>query len=125
MPVSFSDIVLAYEFVSMGGMGEHRAVLCKQSGKIYYQSECSDLDELPDDELPDDIENDEKYLPIPDKRELNLGKQLALAFAGELLPNDLDDVRRMFSRRGAYAQFKSLLADRRALDRSTTSKRPW
>jgi hypothetical protein len=30
-------------------MGEHRAFLCKQSGKIYWHSELSDsFDELPD-----------------------------------------------------------------------------
>jgi len=116
MPVSFKDILDAFEFVSMGGgLGEHQAVLCKQSGKIYWHSELAELDE-PEDELPDDIEDDEKYLAIPDKRELDLGKPLALDFARQVLPTDFDEIRRMFSRRGAYASFKHLLAQRRALD---------
>jgi hypothetical protein len=75
----------------------------------------SELDE-PEDELPDDIEDGEKYVAIPDKRELDLGKPLALDFAPQVLPGDFDEVRRMFSRRGAYAGFKQLLAERRALD---------
>jgi len=38
------------------------------------------------DALPDDIEGDKKYIAIPDKRELDLGKPLALDFAREFLP---------------------------------------
>ena len=32
MPVSFSDLQLAFEFVSSGGMGENEAYLDRQSG---------------------------------------------------------------------------------------------
>ena len=69
MSVSFSDQQLALEFVSGGGMRENEAYLDRQSGKIYWHSEFGDNDE----ELPDDIDN-EKYISIPDKRELDLGK---------------------------------------------------
>ena len=114
MPVSFKEILDAFDFVSMGG-GEHQAFLCRQSGKIHWHSELSELDE-PEGELPDDIEDDENYLAIPDKRELDLGKPLALDFACQFLPGDFDEVRRMFGRRGAYASFKHLLARKRALE---------
>ena len=93
--VSFSDLQLAFEFVSSGGMGENEAYLDRQSGKIYWHSEFGDNDE----ELPDDID-DEKYISIPDKRELDLGKPLVLDFAREFLPDDYDEVRHIFSRRG-------------------------
>src|SRR5258707_15545043 len=73
MAVSFSDLRLAFEFVSSGGMGENEAYLDRQSGKIYWHSEFGDNDE----ELPNDID-DEKYISIPDKRELDLGKPLVL-----------------------------------------------
>ena len=33
MPVSFSDLQLAFEFVSSGGMGENEAYLDRQSGQ--------------------------------------------------------------------------------------------
>jgi hypothetical protein len=39
MAVSFSDLQLAFEFVSSGGMGENEAYLDRQSGKIYWHSE--------------------------------------------------------------------------------------
>ena len=68
-------------------------------------------------ELPDDIEDDEKYVAIPDKRELGLGKPLVLDFAREFLPNDFDEVRYIFSKKGAYAKFRALLIRRNVLER--------
>ncbi len=115
MPVSFQEIRDAFEFVNIRGLGEQQAFLCIQSGKIYCHSEFSDMDEF-NDELPKDIDNDEKYLAIPDARELDLGKPLAVDFARQVLPEDVDEVRRIFSRKGAYASFKDLLAQRRALE---------
>jgi hypothetical protein len=112
MPVSLKELLGAFEFVSAGGMGEHRAFLCKQSGKIYWHSELSD----DMDELPDDVDDSEKYVQIPNKRELDLGKPLVLDFAGQFLPDDFDEVWQIFSSRGAYARFKDLLDRRGALD---------
>jgi hypothetical protein len=112
MYVSLKDLQEAFEFVSATDTGEHQAFLCKQSGKLYCHSElCDDLDIL-----PEDIDDSEKFLPIPDKKELGLGKPLALDFAREFLPDDFDDVRQFFSRRGAYARFKDLLHRRACLD---------
>jgi hypothetical protein len=48
MPARFSDLLLAFEFVSSGGMGENEAYLDRQSGKIYWRSEFGNNDE----ELP-------------------------------------------------------------------------
>ena len=112
MAVSFSDLRLAFEFVSSGGMGENEAYLDRQSGKIYWHSEVGNNDE----DLPDDID-EEKYISIPEKRELDLGKPLVLEFAREFLPVDDDAVRHIFSRRGAYGRSKDLLVRRGALER--------
>src|SRR6202008_1140743 len=112
MPVSFSDLQLAFEFVSSGGMGENEAYLDRQSGKIYWHSEFGDNGE----ELPDNID-DEKYIPIPDKRELDVGKPLGLDFAREFPREGYDEVRHIFSRRGAYRRYKDLLVRRGALER--------
>jgi hypothetical protein len=112
MAVSFSDLQLAFEFVSSGGMGENEAYLDRQSGKIYWHSEFGNNDE----ELPDDID-EKKYIIIPDKRELDLGKPLVLDFARQFLPDDYDEVSHIFSRRGAYRRYKDLLVRRGALER--------
>jgi hypothetical protein len=115
MPTSFQDILLSFEFVG-NSVGEHQAMLCRRTGKIYWRSEFSDLDEF-NDELPDDIEDEANYVAIPDKRELDLGKPLVLDFAREFLPDDFDEVRWMFSKRGAYKNFRALLIRRNVLDR--------
>ena len=114
MPTRFSDIELSFEFVSSQGVGMNEAFLCRQTGKICWRSDS--LDEL-DEEIPDDIEDEEKYIAIPDKRDLDLGKPLVLDFAREFLPNDFDEVRYIFSKRGAYQKFRALVTRRNVLDR--------
>jgi len=115
MTASFPEILLGYEFVDEGG-GQHEALLCRQTGKVYWRSEASDLEEF-ENELPDDIEDSEKYIAIPDKKELGLGKPLVLDFAREFLPDDFDEVRYIFSKRGAYQKFRALVTRRNVLDR--------
>ncbi|PPQ16903.1 hypothetical protein CV770_24020 [Bradyrhizobium sp. AC87j1] len=117
MPVKFGDIIQAFEFANTNGdMGEFRTFVCRQTGKIYYQTDFLDAAEF-NDELPDDIDDEEKYLAVPDKRELGLGKPLVLDFAREFLRDDFNDIRYFFSKRGAYPKFKSLLARRGAIER--------
>jgi enoyl-CoA hydratase/carnithine racemase len=113
MRVSWLDLEMAFQFVSGGENDEHQAYLCKRTGKLYCHS-----DFLGDDEekLPDDIDDDDKYIGIPHKKELGLGKPLVLDFSRQFLPSDFEQVRQMFKRRGAYARFKDLLVHRRALD---------
>ena len=98
MPVS--DLELAFDFVSSDpALGDHRAFVCRQTGRIYWQSESLGLSDL--EEQPEDIEDEEKYTPVPDKRELGLGKPLVLDFAREFLPDDFHEVRHMFGKRHA------------------------
>jgi hypothetical protein len=115
MPTSFTELIDALEIASLSNFGESQAFVCRQSGKIYCHMDPLYVGEL-DGELPDDIDADEKYVQVPDKQALDLGKPLVLEFAREVLPDDLDDVRDMFRRRGAYSKFKGLLAQRRVLE---------
>jgi len=112
MPVSWNELVLAFEFVGTGSTHENQVFLCKQTGELYWRSDWSD--DL--DQLPDDIDDAEKYIQIPHKRELDLGKPLVFGFVGQFLPDDYDEVQRIFRRKGAYPRFKELLARRGALD---------
>jgi hypothetical protein len=115
VPTSFDQILLGYEFVESGG-GRHDALLCRRTGKIYWRSELSELEGF-ENELPDDVEDDEKYIAIPGKKELGLGKPLVLDFAREFLPDDFDEVRYIFSKRGAYQKFRALVTRRKVLER--------
>jgi hypothetical protein len=117
MPVKFADIQDAFDTINMGGPDEHQALVCRKTGKVYYRySEYSDQAEF-SDELPDDANDEEKYVWILDKRGLDLGKSLVLDFAREVMPNDFEEIREIFSRRGAYQNFKALLARKEARDR--------
>ena len=47
---------------------------------------------------------------------LDLGKSLVFQFVSENLPGDLDQVERIFRKRGAYSRFKDLLERRNLLE---------
>jgi hypothetical protein len=111
MPASFQDIIGGFYFIGLdGGGGE--AFVCRRTGRVYWHSQIVEADTL-----PEDIQEEEKYIRIPDKRRLNLGKQLVLRFTRQYLPEDVDEVEHAFSRKGGYAKFEVLLRRRRALDR--------
>ena len=113
MQISLDDLVDALEFVSAGQPMEHEAYLCVSTGTIHYHTELGD-DEEP---LPDDVWDTAKYIPIPHKNDLGLGKRLAVTFAGRALPDALDEVQDIFRRKGAYGRFKNLLERRDLVQR--------
>jgi hypothetical protein len=114
MPVSFTDLAFAFAFVSSGQPGENQAVLDRRSGRIHCRSEL--LGEMEEEEFPEEID-DERHVEIPHKNELDLGTSLVFDFVREILPDDYDEVREAFRRKGAYGRFKALLARRGAIDR--------
>ena len=111
MAVSFDDIENAFFFVSMDQMFMHNAYLYKETGEIFYTSEMGDSDEL-----PEDIENPEKYISIPHKNELDLGKALVIEFTSEYIPEELEKVNSIFRRKGAYSRYKDLLESKGVLE---------
>jgi hypothetical protein len=103
--VSLHELLLAYEWVSAR---EAAAIDCqvyasRKTGSIYWSGEGID------EELPDDIEDGSLYIALPQRSELDLGRSLALRFVEEHLPQHQEAVHEFFRKRGAYAQFKSLL----------------
>ena len=113
VPVDWTELLNTFEFASLGQPHEHEAVLCRKTGKFLW---LTDLEE--DIEAwPDDADDEEKYLSIPHKKELDLGKPLVIEFARQFLPDEFNEVRRMFDKRGAYARFRDLLLRKKALDR--------
>ena len=63
---------------------------CRRTGKIYWRSEFSYLDEL-NDELLDNVEDGEQYAAIPETRVWSRQANGA-RFTRESLPNDFDEV---------------------------------
>ena len=62
--------------------------------------------------LPDNVDDETRYLEVPNKSELGLGRPLATRFASTYLPDDEDTVWEYFRKRGAYSRFKDLLERR-------------
>jgi len=111
MSITFDSIENAFLYVSMDEQFMNNAYLCKETGKIFYTSEIGDSDEL-----LDDIDDSDKYIEVPHKNVLELGKRLVFEYVSKFLPDDLDRVESIFSRRGAYTRFKDLLEEKGHLD---------
>jgi len=104
MAISFDDIENAFLFVNSDQKYMNKAFLCKETGQIFYISEMVDSDEL-----PEDIDDMDKYISIPHKIDLDLGKTLVIEFTSKNLPEELDRIYSIFRNRGAYARYKDLL----------------
>ncbi|RBP13847.1 hypothetical protein DFR50_111109 [Roseiarcus fermentans] len=112
MPIVFSDLLDAFEFVSAGREYENSARVNRETGEIHWSSEM-DPSLFPQ---PDDVEDDAKYVSVPTARDLDLGRPLVMRFAAERLDRHYDEIDDMFHRKGAYRRFRDLLLRVRALD---------
>ena len=104
-PIRHSELLDAFEWVSAVGPFENSAYVSRESGKIWLVSDFDDAG----DEAPADVEDESLYLTVPSKKELDLGRSLALHFAAEQLPERSTEIRGFFERPSAYGKFKSLL----------------
>jgi hypothetical protein len=103
--VKYYDLDLAFSFVNSGAPMEHSAYISIDSGQIYWVSDLNPIDE----EVPDDLETSDRYIALPHKNELGLGRKLALRFAQQELPDRYLEVEPIFWRKGAYSRFKDVL----------------
>ena len=102
--VKYEELLAAFDFVSFGVPMEHSAHISLDTGTIYWDA---DADE---DELPDDLGESDRYLEVPHKNDLNLGRTLVLRFVAAQLPAQYARVEEFFRHRGAYARVKELLS---------------
>ena len=103
--VSIDDLVAAMNWISAGEAAgvECAAYVSRVSGEVHW------VGEGVDEEPPGDLEDGSLYLAVPPKRDLELGRSVALAFVADQLPHAYDTVRGYFAKRGAYSRFKDLL----------------
>ena len=111
--VNFNELLNAYEFASSGTPYENAAYVCSETGAVYITSSEVEVGEG----LPEDLETSDRYLMVPTKADLDLGRSLALRFTDQELPESYNEVAKIFSKKGAYARFKQLLESRDALQR--------
>ena len=106
--VNAGDLEIAMTLVS-GQNYLAEAWVCRETGKVFVRSD--EVDPIMEP-IPDDIDDDEKYLPIPDARSLDLGHTLVFRFTEAEMAQDYEQVRQMFRRSGAYGRFNRLVDDR-------------
>ena len=109
MKVNIDDIQMGVEFVS-SGYGDDEAYLDIKSGEIYFVGDA--VDEIP----PSDLYENDKYVHLPSKADLDLGKRLAINFIATALPDKLDETYSIFGHKGAYSKFKFMLASAEKLE---------
>ena len=103
--VNKDDLVMAIDMVSASESCDidSYAYVCTVTGKVWVTGF-------------DDKSDNPQYIMAPDKREMDLGRDLVLKFIGEELPNELERVYGFFRRRGAYGKYKRLLEQHQLLD---------
>lgn len=111
--VSFSELRDAFEFVSYGTALEHSAFIDPDTGAVHMLSSGIETAE----DVPDDLETSDRYIALPHRNDLNLGRDLALSFAGEAMPAEYETIAGFFRKKGAYTRFKSLLEAHNLLER--------
>ena len=109
--VKYADLEFEFNNVSFGDPYEHTVYVSRSTGQTYFRSDMADVDEL-----PDDVEENDDYVEIPHKHDLDLGKKLVWEFVDLQIPGLKNKVQGIFSRRGAYSRYKAYLADLDLLD---------
>lgn len=104
---AFDTIEMAFEYASF----DNEVYLDRHTGKSIYLSPDGDADEE-----PEDLDDDTRYVAVPNKSELDLGSRLAIEFTAKAAPLLLDDVREAFRGRGGFRRFKDLLDRHHLLD---------
>lgn len=108
--ITFDEIMEAFLFVSSEEYGMHSAILCKDTGKIYYHSELGGFDDIEEEDLDPDT-----CIKIPHQTDLDLGQNLVFEFVEHHMADECGRVQQIFQHRGAYRRFKDLAEEKRLL----------
>ena len=93
--------------------GEICVYVSKRDGSVVYDSE-----EYSGEPCPvENIEENDDYLPLPDKYDLDLGQHLVFEFVEREAPDAFHEVKRMFRKKGAYSRYKSWLSRQNLLEK--------
>jgi len=117
-PVMFKRLLDAFEFSTFGLNDEFHAVINLDTGTVHSWTDMDleDNDEALEDGKPADLDSSDRYLDLPSKYDLNLGRRLVFDFAEQEIPQHLDQISSIFHGRGAYRRFKDFLGARNLLE---------
>jgi hypothetical protein len=104
-PIDMADLEAALDWSSAGGPFENQAFIGRLTGSVHLHSPYGDFGE----KLPEDIEDGTRYVAMPHKNDLDLGRNLAFEFVSSKAPQLEAQVHSVFRRKGAYGKFKTIL----------------
>ncbi|HED31306.1 MAG TPA: hypothetical protein ENN50_06445 [Prosthecochloris aestuarii] len=111
--LSYSEIVMAFDFVSSGEEGDNHAWICRDSGEIVYFSEVLGLDERRGQDI-----HSPNCVAVPHRNDLELGRELVFDFIDEELPDKYASIRDIYADpEDPEGRFRELLQARGVLDR--------
>jgi len=114
MRVKLSELEEGMQYVSSSQSGEAEAYVCRATGRVIFRAADGSLDA--DENVPDDIDDATRYIAIPHKNDLDLGRRLALDFVYQRAPDLYAEMQRVFANRGAFSRFKQILDQQDLLD---------
>ncbi|WP_306397043.1 hypothetical protein [Telluria beijingensis] len=102
--VDVNDLETAMTLTDAGTGAE--AWVCRDTGAVLIRS-----DEVgePAGPVPADVDDGDRYVPVPSARDLHLGQALVFDFVRAEIPSEYDAVREIFRRPGAYGRYSRLL----------------
>ncbi|MEM6672107.1 MAG: UPF0158 family protein [Planctomycetota bacterium] len=100
--VSIQALEDAFEFASLDP-GESSAYLDRRTGEIHCVSA------VVGEEGPDDLDESDHYLFVPDRDDLRIGSRTARHFAEDEATDLYEEVVRAFSGPGAFRRFEEIL----------------
>ena len=113
-PISYDALESALQWSSSGAPFENDAYVSRTTGEVFFRSMDGDFG---DEEIPEDIDDDTRYVAMPHKNDLDLGRSLVIEFVDREAPSHASKVGSFFRQRGAYGKFKILLEREGLLDR--------
>lgn len=109
--IDYSNLEDAFSYVSSDQPFMNHAIINKNTGETFYQSDMSGIDEFPEDY------DDEKYIDVPHKNDLDLGRKLVYDFVSIYFPEKFEEVEYIFRKKGAYSRYKYFLESIGFLDK--------
>jgi hypothetical protein len=103
--IDLNELESAVLYVSVGGGVENTAYLSRATGEIFYDS----ADYRGDEDLPDDVSDNNKYILIPSERELDLGISLRLNFIQTYAPKLYDEAFTISRKPKAYGRLRDFI----------------
>lgn len=112
-PIAMAELEAALDWTSASAGDESQAFIQRSTGAVFFQSLHDDFGQ----QLPEDIEDDTRYIAMPHKNDLALGRELVFGFVDAEAPQLAEQVHAAFRQKGAYGKFKTMLERAGLLER--------